>query len=107
MAAKCASHDDRFAAHGLERFPQADDARFYAVGDANIDQDDMVSVMIDQIVDARNQLGMPAPAQATLEDGELYPFAVALHQPEHAAPALGIGDVVDDDVEMLHGIIAW
>ena len=102
-----ASHDHGFPAHGLERLPQADDAGVDAVGDADIDQDDVVGVMIDQIVDARNQLGVPAAAQPALEDRELHPFAVAVHQPEHAAPPLGVGDVVDDDVEVLHGVTGW
>lgn len=65
------------------------------------------SAWIDQIVDARNQLRVPAAAEATLEHRELHPLAVALHQLEHAPPPLGVGDVVDDDVEMLHGLISW
>ena len=107
MAAKCASHDNGFSPHGLKRFPQADDAGFDAVGDADVDHHDMVCAMIDQIVDARNQRGVSAPAQAALEDGELNPFSVALHQLEHTPPPFGVGDVVDDDVEMFHGLIGW
>ena len=98
-------HDDGFAAHGLKRLAQADDTGFGALGDADVDEDYMVGPMIDQSVEACNQFRVAAPAQAALEHGELHPLAVALHLPEHAAPPFGVGDVVDDDVEMLHGAL--
>ena len=62
----------------------------------------MVLPMIDQIVEACNQFGVASPAQPALEHGELHPLAVSLHLPEDAAPSFGVGDVVDDDVEVLH-----
>ena len=62
--------------------------------------------MIDHPVEPRNQIGLPAAAQAALKDGELDPLTVSLHQLEHPPPPLGVADVVDDDVEMLHGITA-
>ena len=101
-----ASDDDRLPAHGLELLPETHDARFDAVGDADVDQHDVILCMIDHPVEPRNQIGVPAAAEAALEDGELDPLAVALHQLEHPSPPLGGTDVVDDDVEVLHGITA-
>lgn len=96
-------HDDGFPPHGLKRLAQADDAWFSAFGDADVDEDDMVVPMIDQSVQACNQFRVATPAQPALEYGKLHPLAVALHLLEHATPPFGVGDVVDDDVEMLHG----
>ena len=101
-----ASHDDRLAAHGLELLAEAHDARLDSVSDADVHQHDVILGMIDHRVEARNQIGVPAAAQAALEDRELDPLAVPLHQLEHPPPPLGVADVVDDDVEVLHGITA-
>ena len=47
---RAVSHDDRFPPHGLKRLPETDDAWFNVVGDADVDQDDMVLRMIDHAV---------------------------------------------------------
>ena len=98
------SHDDGFPAHGLELLAEADDARGHAVGGADVDEHDVVLGMIDHSVEARNQIGVAAAAETALEDGELDPFAVSLHQLEDAAPPSGVADVVDDDVEVLQRV---
>jgi hypothetical protein len=35
--------------------------------------------------------------QPALEDGKLKPFAISMHQPEYAAPAFYVSDVVCHD----------
>ena len=94
------------SAQGLELLAETDDARLDAVRDADVDQHDMILRMIDHPVEARNQVRVSAAAQAALEDRKLHPLAVSLHQLEDAAPPLGVADVVDDDVEVLHRITA-
>ena len=86
-----ASDDHRLAAHRAELLPQTHEARLHAIGGADVDQHDVVLRMIDHPVEPRNQIGLPAAAQAALKDGELDPLAVSLHQLEHPPPPLGVG----------------
>ena len=101
-----ASYDDRFSPHGLEPLSEADDTRIDPVGNADVDEHDMILGVIDHPVESCNQIGVATAAQTALEDRKLYPFSESLHQLEHAAPTLRVGDVVDDDVEVLHRITA-
>ena len=66
----------------------------------------MVLRMIDHAVESCNQIGVPATAKPTLEDRELHPCTVSLHRLEHLPPSFRVGDVVDNDVEVLHDVTA-
>ena len=65
----------------------------------------MIVGMMDQAVEQRDQFSMASPVHPALEDGELKPFSIAVHDPEDAPPALRVADVVGHDVQMLvHGL---
>lgn len=61
----------------------------------------MIVVMVNDAVEQCNELSMPLGREPALKDRELQPFAEAFHEPEYAAPAFGICNIVGDEVEML------
>ena len=67
----------------------------------------VIFAMINRFVEPCNQFGLTALVHAALEDGELYPGSVSVHQLVDLAPPLRVGNVVGDDVQVLvHGFSA-
>ena len=72
------SYDYRLTLHRVEGLAEADDARFYVVGDAQVDQDHMIFVMIYHSVETCKQLGVATLVHPALEHRELDPGAVSI-----------------------------
>src|SRR5690606_34148281 len=97
-AGAAALHYHRLALDRRERSAQAGYPRAHVLCGAEIDHHDMIIRIENQLVKRREQVGLPAAAEATLENGKLHPFAITFHQREHAPPALGVPDIVRHDV---------
>lgn len=61
----------------------------------------MILLMVYQTVEACNQFGLATTVHPALENRELYPSAITIHQLEYLPPAPRIRYVVGDDIEML------
>ena len=79
----------------------------HVVGDPYVDQHHMIIAMIYHLVETFKQLGLAAAVHPALEHRKLYPRTVPVHQLEYLAPALGVGDVVGDDVQVLFHLNGW
>jgi hypothetical protein len=90
------------------RFPQAGDPRHDILGDADIHQEYVILVVVDDPVQQLHQFGMAHRRQAALKDGQLQPLPKPLHEPEDAPPALWIRNVISNYVQMIvpHGTTA-
>ena len=93
-------HDHRCPLHRREALADAEHARPHRLGRADINHQQVVFFMVQDAVDKMDQFGVAHAREAALKHGQLQPFAIAFHHLEQAAPALVIGDVVGDDVEM-------
>ena len=71
-------HDNRRAFEGLELLAQAHDPRHDPVGGPEIEHQDVILFVMNNLVKGGNQLRMPSPSEAALEDGELQPFSVTV-----------------------------
>lgn len=102
------SDDDCFPLHSFEiRFPKADYTRADVVGNADIDYQDIVLLVMNELVQHGHQVGMTAFVQSALEYGELQPLAMSIHQLIHCAPALRIADIVGNKVKMIIHCSTW
>src|SRR5699024_4355032 len=94
-------NDSGFTYDGFEcGFAQTDDAWFDAVCRAQIHEDDVVMVMVDDAVQKCNQFGVFLSRQSALKDGQLQPFSVAVHDAKYPAPTFWVGNVVSHCIQM-------
>ena len=64
-----------------------------------VENEDVVVAAVDRLLHPARELDAPARREPALEDRELQPVALAVHELEHPPPAPVVGDVVGDDVE--------
>jgi hypothetical protein len=94
-------HDNRFARYGREVLSQTHDTWVYLVRRPEIEHQDVIVVMVNDFVQSCKEFGMPAAAQAALENRELQPLPVAFHQPEYGTPPFLVTDVVAHNIQVL------
>jgi hypothetical protein len=98
------SDDDAGGVYGyVGQSERGDDAVTAAVGGAEMDEEDLVFIAMDdlrEIVAAADEVGL---GELALEDGELEVVAVVAHGLEDFAEAFLVGDVVADEVGLPHG----
>src|SRR5690606_21317944 len=102
-AMSAVSDDGGPAFHLGECLADALDGQFDPVGPPDIYQEHVVFAILDQRVQAGLQLGAPPRRQAALEDRQLDPFAIAVHDLEDAAPAPLIRNVIGNDEKVFFG----
>lgn len=73
------------------------------VGRAEVDEEDLVLVVVDDFGDFGAAAGEVAWGELALEDGVLEVVAEAAEGAEDFAEALVVGDVVGDEVGVAHG----
>lgn len=54
-------HDRRFPHNGIESLPQADDARFDLIGQADIHQYYVIMPVVDKLIKCGDQFGVATP----------------------------------------------
>jgi hypothetical protein len=79
-----------------------DDALAAAGSGAEIDEEDLVEVVVDDFGELGGELGEVGAGELALEDGVLEVIAPGAHDFEDAAEAFVIGDVVADEVRVAH-----
>lgn len=60
----------------------------------------MVVSMVDDTVKQSDKLSVAGPTHTTLKYGQLKPLPIAVHEPENTTPALGVGNIVGNDIQM-------
>jgi hypothetical protein len=81
----------------------SDDAVAAALGGAQIYEEDLVLVVMDDAAELDAEVDEIRGGELTLEDGVLEVVAVAAHDFEDLAEAFVVGDVVGDEVGGAHG----
>ena len=94
------SNDDGFACNRLEVLAQAYHPRDDAVSGADVDQQDVIVVVMDDAVEQSDEFGLALCTESALEYRILQPFAESVHDPENPPPPLRVADIVRDDVQV-------
>jgi hypothetical protein len=98
------SYDDRDALRvDVGATEGLDGAGCAAFDYADVDEEDLIFVVMDEAIDTRTQLDQLAMVQLTLKHGELKVLAPTKHVLVDFAEPLRVGDVVRDDVRVTHG----
>lgn len=84
-------------------FAEGADGAFAAMGDRpEVDKQDLVFAVVDEFVEVGFHLGDFTVIEVALEDRILQVNAVAFAELEDLAQALGIADIVGDDIIAAH-----
>lgn len=100
------SHNYRTAYHGFEFLSQTHYVWLDFIGQPDIHDQYVISFVMNDTVQQGNELSVTLPAHPALENGKLHPLSKRLHRSEYFAPALRIGDIVRDDVQVLAHVLS-
>src|ERR1700731_4927992 len=84
--------------HRLEGLPQTFNLGIDFIRRSEIKNEHMVVPAVDRLLKPACQLRAPLRAEPALENGELQPTSITLHQLEHTTPTPVVADVIGDDV---------
>src|SRR5712671_2786081 len=87
--------------HRIETFPKTFHPRLDLVGGPKVEDEHVIVAPMNYFLQPARQFGTAARAEPALENRELQPAAVTVHQFEHTPPALVVADVVGHDIEPL------